>query len=137
MEKLRLALKCYPLMTKEGEIGMDRSTAKDTFKKTRRPMGVYRISNSRDERVFVGFSTNLPARLNRHKAELKFGSHRNLELQTLWNSHGESVFEFEVLELLDHQDIAGTRPEEELRLLAQMWIKKLVAAGKSVVFLKS
>ncbi len=100
-------------------------------------MGVYGISNSRDNSVFVGFSTSLPARLNRHKAELKFGSHRNPDLQKLWNAYGESAFEFEVLELLDRKDIKGTRPEEELLLLAEMWVQKLEAAGKSVVFLKA
>ena len=98
-------------------------------------MGVYGIRNSRDNKVFIGFSNDLPARLNRHKAELKFGSHQNPELQKSWNSYGESSFEFEALELLDHQDITGTRPEEELRLLAEMWIGKLEAAGKSVVYL--
>lgn len=116
---------------------MDRSAVRNDYKKTKRPMGVYGIRNSRDDTVFVGFSTDLPARLNRHKAELKFGGHRNPELQGLWNSYGESSFELEALELLDPQDITGTRPEEELRLLAEMWIQKLEAAGKSVIFLQS
>lgn len=98
-------------------------------------MGVYRIKNSHNDKVFIGFATDLEARFNRHKTELKFGNHRNRELQELWNSSGESSFEFEILDVLDHDEKTQATPDEELHILAEMWIQKLKKAGNTVVCL--
>jgi len=114
---------------------VDRTEIKKAYKQTRHPMGVYGIRNSRDRKVFVGFAVDLPARINRHKAELKFGNHRNRELQGMWNSYGESSCEFEILEVLDHEDSIKADPNEELRVLARMWMQKLEGAGDLIVSL--
>ena len=53
------------------EIAMDRSKAKRDYKQAKQPMGVYRIMNTQNGKSYVGFSTDLPARINRQKAELK------------------------------------------------------------------
>ena len=79
---------------------MDKSAAKKDYKQAKRMMGVYRIRNMQSDKSYVGFSTDLPARVNRHKTELKFGSHRNMELLGEWKALGESSFEFEVLDEL-------------------------------------
>jgi predicted GIY-YIG superfamily endonuclease len=60
---------------------LDKLIVKKEYKQTKRPMGVYGIRNSRNDRVYIGSGTDLLAKINRHKAELKFGSHRNKELQ--------------------------------------------------------
>lgn len=96
-------------------------------------MGVYRIRNTGNDKSYIGFSTDLPARINRHKAELKFGSHRNLELLGEWKALGESSFEFEVLDELDHNEDSQANPEEELRILAKMWIHQFEKVSCSVV----
>jgi hypothetical protein len=111
---------------------MDKSTVKKDYKQAKRMMGVYRIWNTRIDKSYVGFSMDLPGRINRHKAELKFGSHRNLKLLGEWNSLGESSFEFEVLDKLDHKEDSQTNPVEELRILTEMWIRKLENAGSVV-----
>jgi hypothetical protein len=112
---------------------MDKSTMKKAYKEAKRPMGVYRITSTRNDKVYIGFGTDLPARLNRHKAELKFGNHRNRELQEIWNSLGDSAIKFEVLDVLDHEEDTQANPAEELHILAEMWIKKLEKAGDSIV----
>jgi len=112
---------------------MNRSTIKRAYKLARQPMGVYGIRNSRDDKVFVGCSANLPARINRHRTELKFGTHRNRELQKMWNSYGESTFDFEILEELDHRENAQANPEEELPILTLIWVEKLEKTGCPVV----
>jgi len=116
---------------------MDRSEIKRAYKQAKRLMGVYRIKNSKNDRVFLGFAVDLPARFNRHKTELKFGSHRNRELQEIWNSFGESAFEFEILDVLDHKENTQTNPAEELHALAEMWVQKLKKSGDSIVYLKN
>jgi GIY-YIG catalytic domain len=112
---------------------MDRSEAKKDYKQAKRPMGIYRIRNRRNGKSYVGFSTDLQARINRQKAELKFGSHRNPELLGEWKSFGESSFEFEVLDELAHAEEPAANAAEELRILTEMWIRKLEKAGSSVV----
>lgn len=114
---------------------MDRSTMKKAYKEAKQPMGVYRIVTTRNDKVFMGFSTNLPARINRHRAELKFGTHRNKELQDAWNVLGESAFVFEVLDELEHQENSQANPDEELPLLLEMWIRKLEKDARSIVLL--
>ncbi len=51
------------------------------YKDTPRPMGVYQIKNKENDKVLIGSSNNLPAILNRYRAELKMGNCRNLVLQ--------------------------------------------------------
>ncbi len=112
---------------------MDRSEAKKNYKQSSRPMGVYRISNTQNGKAYIGFSLDLQAKINRHKAELKFGSHRNSELLNEWKTFGESSFEFEVLDELDLDEKSKADPIEELNILKDMWISKLEEAGNAVV----
>lgn len=114
---------------------MDKAAIKRDYKETKQPMGLYAIRISQHDKIYIGFATNLQARFNRHKTELKFGSHRNQELQELWNSLGEQAFEFETLDVLEHKEDAQSKPDEELRTLAEMWAQKLEQNGDSVAWL--
>lgn len=44
-------------------------------------MGIYAIVNERNNKVYVGQSTNIPKRWDQHKRELKSGTHHNKSLQ--------------------------------------------------------
>lgn len=88
-------------------------------------MGVYLIRNSQNDKVYIGRATDLQARFNRHRAELQFGNHRKRELQEIWNSFGESAFEFEVLDVLEHKEDILANPDKELQIITEMWIQKL------------
>jgi len=111
---------------------MDKTKAKKEYKQAKRPMGVYRIRNTQSGKSYIGFSIDLQAGMNRHKAELKFGSHRNSELLAEWKSLGESCFQFEVLDELEQDDKAQADPMEELRILSEMWMRKIEEAGEPV-----
>lgn len=100
-------------------------------------MGVYRIKSTQNDIAYIGISIDLIARINRHKAELKFGTHQNRELQAAWNLAGETAFTFEVLDLLEHQEDAKINPAEELPVLLEMWIRKLEQQGYSTVTLQA
>jgi len=114
---------------------MDRSEAKKNYKQQKRPMGVYRIRNTRSGKSYVGYSTDLQARINRQKTELKFGSHRNKELLDEWKALGESTFEFEVLDELEHEENSNADPAEELRVLCDLWVRRLEKDGAIVAAL--
>ena len=114
---------------------MDKSEAKKEYKQAKRPMGVYRIKNAQNGKSYVGYGIDLQARINRQRAELKFGSHRNSELLGEWKSFGEPSFEFEVLDELELDENSKADPVEELRILCEMWVRKLEKAGNTVVSL--
>lgn len=100
-------------------------------------MGVYGIRNPQNNKIFVGFSTDLSARLNRHKTELKFGNHRNRELQQIWDLFGEAALGFEILDTLEHDENIQVNPKDELQILTQMWLQKLEKEGSAVIYLKN
>ena len=79
---------------------MDRRELIRQYKETRRPMGVYRVHNTRDDRSLLGRSVDLPSILNRERAQLRLGVHRNAALQRDWNALGAEAFAFEVLDTI-------------------------------------
>lgn len=52
-------------------------------------MGVYQVRNTVNGKLLVGASVDLPTILNRHRAELRMGGHRNRELQKDWAEFGQ------------------------------------------------
>lgn len=67
-------------------------------KRTLKP-GVYRITNLRNGKFYIGSSTiNVHQRWNDHKSQLKKGIHPNIHLQRSYNKHGFEAFKMDVLE---------------------------------------
>src|SRR5436853_850211 len=109
---------------------MDRKTLIREYKETRRPMGVYRVLNTVNQKSFVGTSVDLPAMLNRQQSQLRMGGHPNKALQKDWNEYGAEAFEFEVLDTLEVPDRDGYDPKADLRTLEGMWLDKLKPYGE-------
>ena len=110
---------------------MDRKSLIRAYKETRRPMGVYRIHNTRDDRSLVGRSVDLPAILNRERVALRFGSHPNAALQRDWATLGPDAFVFEVLDTLTAPEgQPDYDPTEDLRVLEEMWVERLQVTGE-------
>ena len=104
---------------------MDRKARIREYKETLRPMGVYRVRNTANGKSLVGSSVDLPAILNRHRAQLRMGLHANRALQKDWREFGPEVFEFETLDTLKRPDRPGYDPSDDLRVLEEMWLEKL------------
>lgn len=109
---------------------MDTKTARKALKReyleTQHPMGVYRVLNRVNGKSLVGTSTNLPAMLNRQKAQLQLGAHPNPTLQKDWKELGADAFQFEVLDTLTPpDDRPNYNPADDLRTLEAMWLDKL------------
>ena len=104
---------------------MDRKTLIREYKETARPMGVYCVRNSTNGKILIGAANDLPARLNRHQAQLKMGLHPVKALQRDWNELGAEAFVFEVLDTLEPRDTPGYNPHEDLAELEAIWIEKL------------
>jgi hypothetical protein len=114
---------------------MDRKAAIRSYKETPRPMGVWRIRNLRSDKCLIGTSVDLPAMLNRTRAQLRFGGHPNKELQADWNALGDAAFAFEVLDELAVPQNAPEAPpppdpSEELKVLEALWLERLTPWGE-------
>lgn len=109
---------------------MDRKGLIRDYKETPRPMGIYRVRNTRNGKSLVGSSVNLTAILNRHRTLLKLGSHTNRALQQDYDEMGPDAFEFEILDTLKPPREPGYDPAEDLKVLEEMWVDKLSPFGE-------
>lgn len=74
-------------------------------------MGVYRITNTFNSKVYIGSATDLYARSIYHCNSLSKGKHSNSHLQLAYNCYGAEYFKIEVLEIFTGHN------EAELRVL--------------------
>ena len=108
---------------------MDKKAKIREYKNTPRAMGIFQITNKSNNKIFIGSSSNLPAILNRFRAELKMGNCRNIALQNEWKQFGSDAFEFKELEVLKPLDDPTYDPSEDLKLLEELWTEKLNPYG--------
>lgn len=85
--------------------------------------GVYAFENTVTGRCYVGSSIDLTRRERTHRRMLRNGTSKCLKLQNSWAKHGETAFEFVVLELT-------SADEAPLRAAEQVWIDRLDAASE-------
>ena len=98
---------------------------KNKYKEMKKLMGVYQIKNTKNNKVLIDSSVDIMSVWNRHKSELKFGTHRNKALQADWKELGESNFVFEVLSELEIKDKENVDYKKELKILQEMVINEL------------
>lgn len=65
-------------------------------------MGIYKITNTINGKVYIGQSVRLSRRLDEHQAHLKNNRHHNQHLQSSYNKYG-NVFEIEIIEYCDDE----------------------------------
>ncbi len=86
-------------------------------------IGIYQIQNKISGKVYIGQSQDVEYRLKDHLRLLKNNKHPNVHLQNSFNKHGESNFEFKILEKV---------PVEFLTQHEQYWLdvkKEYYSAG--------
>ena len=92
-------------------------------------MGVFQIKNKVNGKIFVDGNNNLNKIWNRHKTELKFGSHRNKEMQNDWNKYGEENFVYEIISELN-QENEKLDLNHELKILTNLYLEELQPFGE-------
>lgn len=100
----------------------NRKELKEAYKQMEIPMGVFQIKNEQNGKMFIDYSTDIQAKWNRHKTELKFGSHRTHSLQEDWKKYGAEAFTFKILSELKANDEDNPDYNKELQLLKEMVI---------------
>lgn len=71
--------------------------------KRRRNCGIYKILNQNNGKFYIGSAVNLSTRWREHVWQLNKGLHINRHLQSSWKKHGESAFDFVVIERIDDE----------------------------------
>lgn len=93
----------------------------ELYKQARKAAGVYGVRNLETGRLLLGSSVNLHGPLNRHRSELRNGSHRCAELQADWDRLGEDGFAFEILDRVPDA-LEGLERDAALKQLEQKWL---------------
>lgn len=60
-------------------------------------IGIYKIENKKNNRVYVGESMHIERRWEKHKDDLNNNSHHSWKLQQDWNVYGKYNFEFSAI----------------------------------------
>ena len=103
---------------------------KQQYLETKIRAGVYAIRNLVTGRALVAGSTNVQGVLNRHRFELRFGTHRNSLLSQEWSLHGEASFSFEVLDVVKPREDSAFDVAHELEGLVALWRQEIPCQGE-------
>jgi len=98
------------------------------FKERKTLRGAYAVRCTADGQAWVGASRNLDATKNSVWFSLRQGAHREASLQDAWNAHGDSAFEYVVLEKLEDEASPLLIPNL-LKDAKQRWMTQLGARG--------
>ena len=110
----------------ENTLSKDRKiTLKREYKEKKTLMGIYKIENLANRKLYIGASNNVPSMFNRHQFGLKIGSHENKELQNDWNEYGKDNFVFELLDKYKPKDNPAINHRKELEKLKEKWLEEL------------
>jgi hypothetical protein len=102
-----------------------RQELQEQYANRKQPTGVFAVRNSASGEVWVGHSRNIDVQKNGLWGRLSSGMCFNRDVQDSWKEHGEAVFSYEILEMIEETD-----PHAIQRLLpekAQVWRDKLKA----------
>lgn len=103
-----------------------RKEAVRKFKEQKPGVGIYAVRCTANGRTWVGASRNLEATKNGCWFCLRNGSHQEHSLQQQWNLHGESAFEYEMLDRLE-EDVHPLELNDLLKVKRSQWIARLNA----------
>ena len=100
------------------------------YKKRPLTLGVFIIRNTVSNKLFLASGQNLAGIINRHKFELRHGSHNNKQLQADWDELGPSNFAFEVVEQMEPPSEGHFDAKHELEFMEKLWLTKLKPFGE-------
>lgn len=87
-------------------------------------MGIYKIENILNKKVYIGSSVNLKSRKRKHFEKLRAKTHENSYLQYAFNKYGEENFKFEVIEYVSNRENILNRE--------QYWMDKLNVCNRNI-----
>ena len=98
---------------------------KEAYKQKKPVAGIFQLQNKVSGKVLIEGSPNAISKWNRHRTELRFGSHRNKQLQNDWNTQGEDSFIFSLISELKIKEGESIDLKTELALLKELVMEEL------------
>jgi hypothetical protein len=97
-----------------------RKQLKEEYKQMKFTMGVFRIVNKVNGKVFIGSSPDLKAIWNSQRFQLEAGMHQNAALQKDWKEFGPENFAYEIIEELPYTEGKEVDYPSEIKALEQL-----------------
>ncbi|MBE0570381.1 MAG: GIY-YIG nuclease family protein [Ignavibacteriaceae bacterium] len=108
---------------------INKKEIKKEYKNQKHPAGLYAVKNKLDNKMFIGTSINLPAKIRGITFELEMGSHTYDKLANNYKQLGKENFEIFILDQIEVKDETDRELRAELETLEAMWIEKLKSEG--------
>lgn len=67
-------------------------------------IGIYKIKNVCNNKIYIGKSTNIERRIKEHIRHLNSNTNHNAHIQNSWNKYGEENFEFTIIHELKNDN---------------------------------
>lgn len=77
---------------------------------------IYAILNLKNQKLYIGSTSNFSRRKKEHLNELKANKHHSIKLQNAWNKYSEKDFIFIILEKLSEEDNLKSKEQYYLNL---------------------
>lgn len=87
-------------------------------------IGVYKIINKINNKMYIGSSNNIYKRWKEHINDLNKNKHHSIHLQRAWNKYGQENFSFIIIEIIKNEDFQF---EKE-----QYWLDKYESYNREV-----
>jgi hypothetical protein len=107
----------------------DKREAKRRYKQSQPVMGVYKVENLAEGRIFLGSSMNVHGTLNSCRFQLDQGIHMNRDLQRDYTRLGGEKFAFAIVDSLEPKEDAPHDYAQDLAVLEEMWKERLQPYG--------
>ena len=102
-----------------------RKELKEEYKQMKFKMGVFKIQNKVNNKMFIGSSLDLDAIWHAQKLQLDIGMHKNNELQKDWKQYGSDNFLYEILEEIKQSDDTKVDFNKEVKALEELIIEEI------------
>ena len=99
------------------------------YKNQKQPAGIFAVKNKPENKMFIGNSLNLPAKIRGITFELEMGSQVFSNLAGDYKKLGKGQFEISILDEIEIKDETEKELKKELETLEEMWVEKLRAEG--------
>ena len=103
---------------------------KATYRQQAPALGIITLRHLPSGRLLLEASRNAPGALNRHRFELKLGSHRNATLLADWRRDGEAAFRGEIIDTVKVPDDPTFDADAELASLLALHREQLQEQGQ-------
>nr|WP_295865805.1 GIY-YIG nuclease family protein [uncultured Chitinophaga sp.] len=98
---------------------------KDAYRQMSFRMGVFRLRNKQDNRVWIHHSMDLDRAWNSVRLQLQSDRHPNAALQEDWNRLGEENFAYEIVEELKDTQDPAVDYKKEVQALYKLCLEEL------------